>query len=258
MLNKYMDWNRIYTRINDNAKARGTSAEYYETHHIVPRCLGGTNEADNLVRLTAREHYICHALLVKMHSGQTRHKMLYAFNAMRMNNQHQTRIVSRTYELFRIELQALKSQQMLENNPMDNAAHKAKHAEAMKIRIPVGMRGKTHSEETRQKMKAARAKQVITKETKRKLSEYNKANAQRPDYVNGERVGWYITPWGRFKSLTDAAENQPCTRMSIRRWCRINNTKTVKPNTVGQSILFSKDDIGKTFAELGFGFEELQ
>lgn len=36
---------------------------YYEKHHILPRCLNGSNDKENLVLLTAREHYICHKLL---------------------------------------------------------------------------------------------------------------------------------------------------------------------------------------------------
>lgn len=40
--------------------------EYFETHHIVPKSLGGTDDKNNLVNLTAREHYIAHLLLVKI------------------------------------------------------------------------------------------------------------------------------------------------------------------------------------------------
>ena len=34
--------------------------EYSEKHHIIPRCLGGTNDKDNLIELTAREHCLAH------------------------------------------------------------------------------------------------------------------------------------------------------------------------------------------------------
>ena len=37
--------------------------EYYERHHIVPRCLGGNNDESNLIDLYAREHFIAHKLL---------------------------------------------------------------------------------------------------------------------------------------------------------------------------------------------------
>ena len=41
----------------------GCGDEYYETHHIIPKCMGGTNDKDNLIDLYAREHYEAHKLL---------------------------------------------------------------------------------------------------------------------------------------------------------------------------------------------------
>ena len=40
---------------------------YNERHHIIPKCLGGTDDKSNLVNLTAREHFIAHYLLWKIH-----------------------------------------------------------------------------------------------------------------------------------------------------------------------------------------------
>lgn len=37
--------------------------EYHERHHIVPRCMGGEDEKENLIDLFAREHFIAHKLL---------------------------------------------------------------------------------------------------------------------------------------------------------------------------------------------------
>ena len=59
-----------YQNIYDNIIRRGQSrvlTEYKESHHIVPRCLGGTDEPSNLVDLTPEEHYTCHQLLVKIY-----------------------------------------------------------------------------------------------------------------------------------------------------------------------------------------------
>ena len=50
------------------ARARGRSRHgYMERHHIVPKCMGGSNSKDNLVYLTAKEHFIAHKLLVRIH-----------------------------------------------------------------------------------------------------------------------------------------------------------------------------------------------
>ena len=68
-----------YFSIIENAKLRVLpKTEYKETHHIVPRSLGGSNERDNLVDLTYREHRVCHKLLVKMTNGIDKSKMSYA------------------------------------------------------------------------------------------------------------------------------------------------------------------------------------
>ncbi len=77
--NKYTRW---YTRLMDNARMRGTPVGYYEKHHIVPKCLGGSNTMLNLVRLTAREHYVAHLLLVKMTSGSQQYSMVCALARM--------------------------------------------------------------------------------------------------------------------------------------------------------------------------------
>ena len=39
---------------------------YSERHHILPKCLGGSDEESNLVYLSAEAHYVAHQLLVKM------------------------------------------------------------------------------------------------------------------------------------------------------------------------------------------------
>lgn len=52
--------------INNILETRGRNGcgdEYHETHHIVPKCMGGTNEEENLIDLYAREHFEAHRLL---------------------------------------------------------------------------------------------------------------------------------------------------------------------------------------------------
>jgi hypothetical protein len=74
--NKYT---KIYLRIVEQAKDR-TINEHTESHHIIPKSMGGSNRKDNLVRLTVREHYICHLLLTKMTTGVSRQKMFLALD----------------------------------------------------------------------------------------------------------------------------------------------------------------------------------
>lgn len=69
---KYTNW--YYNIIN----YRLLNPTIGETHHIIPKCMNGTNDQSNLVTLTIREHYICHRLLTKMTSGTTRQKLFLA------------------------------------------------------------------------------------------------------------------------------------------------------------------------------------
>ena len=49
-----------------------TPKGYVERHHILPKCVGGGDESENLVPLTPEEHYLAHQLLVKMHPDNHR------------------------------------------------------------------------------------------------------------------------------------------------------------------------------------------
>jgi hypothetical protein len=98
-----MNYKKIYDKIIENRLNNPLDeTEYGEKHHIIPRSLGGSDEVQNLVRLTAREHFICHALLAEMYEdGKTEwYKMNLAFEMMRFSNTTQLRYInSRLYEL---------------------------------------------------------------------------------------------------------------------------------------------------------------
>lgn len=94
--NKY---NKIYYNIINNAKSRQLTG-YVERHHIIPKSLGGDNSKDNLAKLTAREHYICHLLLTKFTTGIAYQKMSYALH--RVTNKSNSQIKSsKVYEMIR-------------------------------------------------------------------------------------------------------------------------------------------------------------
>ena len=53
---------------------------YKERHHIIPKCMGGTDDVSNLIELTAEEHFVAHQLLVKL-NPQNR-KLINALSKM--------------------------------------------------------------------------------------------------------------------------------------------------------------------------------
>ena len=61
-----MNYENIYNKLIDNARRNNNiTGKYYENHRIIPLCLGGNDNSENLVKLTLREHYIAHKLLAE-------------------------------------------------------------------------------------------------------------------------------------------------------------------------------------------------
>jgi len=106
LLNKYTKW---YDNIIGSARLRVIDG-YTENHHIIPKSFGGSNKEENLVRLTAREHFICHLLLIKMTHGKQQQQMIHSAHFLLTNG----KIKSRTYEM----VKRMKSDLLKSNNPM--------------------------------------------------------------------------------------------------------------------------------------------
>ncbi len=63
-----MNYSKHYKLLIESRKNRSISpGVYYETHHIVPRCMGGVDSPDNLIKLLPEEHYTAHLLLAKIY-----------------------------------------------------------------------------------------------------------------------------------------------------------------------------------------------
>ncbi len=96
-----MNYKRIYTEIIENRLKNPITEGYTENHHINPKSLGGLDNPDNLVKLSAREHFLCHYLLAKMYKYNSFnwYKMNHAFMMMKCESTTQSRYFnSRLYE----------------------------------------------------------------------------------------------------------------------------------------------------------------
>ena len=115
-----MNYSQVYSNIVSRAKSR-PRPPIVESHHIIPKSIGGTDSEDNLVDLTPKEHFLCHLLLVKMYSGKEKQKMVFAIWAM-MNlcnkHQHRKKIKGRLYESLRIEFLKSQKDRAGENHPL--------------------------------------------------------------------------------------------------------------------------------------------
>ena len=154
--NKYTRW---YYKIVTNAQSRSTIG-YVEKHHIIPRALNGNNNKDNLVVLTAREHYICHWLLIKMTDGANYHKMASAFwrmvNTKNTNRVGHVKIPSRVYEIAKSHAAIASSNR---NKGTKRTSEVRQQMSEKRTGKGNAMYGRKHSDETIQKIREKRALQ---------------------------------------------------------------------------------------------------
>ena len=121
---------------------RGQSVDgYAEVHHIVPRSLGGSDDADNLIRLTARQHFIAHWILARALGGSASRAFFMMSNFGKYGQVNST-----TYQIARQEYAEQVSKQL-----------KGKPSQCL------------FSDETRQKMREAKLGRSLSEETKQKL-----------------------------------------------------------------------------------------
>lgn len=108
LANKYTLW---YYQIIENARNRNLIDVYTEKHHIIPKSLGGNNRKENLATLTAREHFICHWLLIKMTEDTNQVKMKRALWRMLVTGrdcQIRYKPNSKIYETLRLKYGSLR------------------------------------------------------------------------------------------------------------------------------------------------------
>lgn len=196
--NKYSKWyDSIISHARTHVNCRTTGR--YEKHHIIPKSMGGTDDSDNLVKLTPREHFICHLLLIKMTDGRNLFKMVAALNLM-VNNTNKrlgrVKVTNRKYDASRFykivtfseEHRRKISEAAKKRDPAtrkQSAEANAKRSEWMKAnpkspeqiaKIALSQKGKkrqswgSHSTETKEKISALHKGKQKSEEHKKKIS----------------------------------------------------------------------------------------
>ena len=185
-MTKYEKWYKVIT---DNGKT--VRDVRTESHHILPKCLGGSNDNNNLTDITPREHFICHWLLTKIYpTGEEHWKMINAFRMMRAENPRQqrynTKITARVYAQLKEEYSKLQSERFSgENNSMFGDKFFRSDEGKQKQRLAImGDNNGSKQIKARQKIsdsKKGKTRPPFSKEWLAKLAESNK----------GERNGMF-------------------------------------------------------------------
>jgi len=109
-----MDYQLHYEKLIEKARNRKLDG-YFERHHIIPKSLGGSDDNSNLVKLTAREHFVAHLLLSKIYPDC--HKMIRAIQMMCVSSDNQERVNNRMYKWLKEKFSKMMSEhQKGENN----------------------------------------------------------------------------------------------------------------------------------------------
>lgn len=158
-----MDYEKIYNKIIDRAKSENReygNGVYYEKHHIKPQSLFKELKKDpnNIVLLTAKEHFICHMLLAEIYDCR---EMKYAI--WRMCNDSTYKVSAKYYEFVK-NLIAQESSRLNKGRKLSQETRE---------KISKANKGRVHSAETKEKMRNSYdpKKHILTEEQRKMLSE---------------------------------------------------------------------------------------
>lgn len=226
-------WSIIHNRLHNKVDG------YVEHHHIIPRSEGGPDNNDNIVALTAREHYICHLLLAKIYNDD---KMWYAVYCMtwrgpKHNRKFKTN--SKLYESIKLKCSKLKSETFSGDGN--------------------GMYGKHHSAESKAKLSQTRKERIasgeiviskvnMTDEVKTKLSD--KAKERYKDKTNHPMYGRKQSEETRKKISEENKGKTPwnkgkkCGHMSSEQKKKLSAASSGKNNAMyGSKFIWANDGI---------------
>lgn len=186
-----MNYERIYRQLISRSRENNRNKDegvYYESHHIIPKCIGGLNESDNLVLFTAREHFIAHWLLTKIYPDNP--KIIFAFNCFSLKKYGSysscgqlDHYCARNYEYAR-----KKVSQMLKNKPISKERMEAliniTYVNNGKVSKRIKKYNLNHYLQngwSRGRIKYTRV--ATSQETKMKISKANKGRKLPPDKI---------------------------------------------------------------------------
>jgi hypothetical protein len=191
-----VDYQKHYNRLIEKAQQRTLTEEYVESHHIIPKCIGGSNLKSNLVDLTPEEHFVAHQLLVKIYPGEP--KLIYACMLMTVSNQHLHRSLNKVYGwIKRKNREVRQGRNVGDNNPSKRPEVRQKISDAIKGR----QRSESHNEnvriyreanpptvEQRQRMGAPHKGIPLSQEQKDKIGKTHRELGTAPPSALGRKL----------------------------------------------------------------------
>lgn len=198
----------------------GCGEGYCETHHIMPRCIGGVDDEDNLIDLYAREHFEAHRLLALENpdNNSLRYAWWMMSHGTKRNYQDRYELTPEEYEEAKKSFSELHRQYRASEETRKKISEN--HADISGENNP--FYGKCHSKETKNKISASRKGKyggidnpnygkLWTEEQRQKQSETVKKRFENTD----ERVKLSNT---MKKRLEDASLRQRISDSVKKKW----------------------------------------
>jgi hypothetical protein len=216
-----MNYQKIYNQIIERAQTRKLEG-YVERHHIIPKCIGGLDVKENIVELTAREHFLCHRLLCEIYPNHPR--LWYALWLMTIGKRKWTKqkpqnLSSREYEYVKEKFSELAS---LRKPNLGN-----KHTIKTKNKMSKSHKGKKRNKECIQKMKESALGKIKSDIHKHNLSISCSKSFGKP-VIQYDINGNFIKEWETGKL---ASKELNINYTAINNCCRRNKNKKIKNNS---------------------------
>lgn len=145
-----MNYKKVYYQLIEHARQFPPTG-YTEHHHIIPKSEGGSNDKENIIPLSARQHYIAHLLLAKIYNDFKMYSAVLYMRCSSPDNKRDFKFNSRLYEKMRDEF--------------------AKRISIKNKGRTAWNKGRPFTEEARRNMSIAHQGQKPTAETRKRMSE---------------------------------------------------------------------------------------
>lgn len=233
--NKYRN---LYIRLVERCKTM-TEEElsgYNEVHHILPRCMGGKDNEENLILMPIRYHIMAHIILSEIFPDNV--KIVYAafcmINLRNKSSRKRNKIILKELRFstrFLAQLREKTSELSKgENNPMYGRRGKLSPnygkplSESRKQKISNTLKGRKLPEEVKKKIsealkgeKAVNYGKTFSEETKRKISLHH------ADFSGGKngRAIKVISPEGKiYDCIKEAAKEINVDQQTLSKWIK--------------------------------------
>ena len=234
-----MNYKLHYEKLITKAQNRSIlKSEYKEVHHIIPVCMNGSDDKENLIALFPEEHIVAHLLLTKIYPNN--YGLLKASNCMTNGFNKCSRITNKKYAWLKKKYSERLSKEILDDPIHLRPGVKEKQSKHMKENNPLKLEHNRKKQSDRMKGDKNISKQS---EVKLKIS-----NGVKEWYKNNEHhnKGKKASSETKTKQSTSAKNRKSPNRKKL--------YHLISPNN---DIFVCLGNLKKTTSDLNLSFSSL-